>query len=312
MMRTTLAIALVSVCMPLSVSAATIYLDPNTGTYGPGDTFITEVRLDNEGECINAVHVAVSYPTDRLRAVDFSRGNSILNLWIKDPTIDTGRGMVEFMGGIPGGYCGRIPGDPSLTNVLGRIVFSVVKSDASQAEISVSSESEAYLNDGLGSRAQLTVRGSSVTLQSEKTDVGNPWIEEVGADTTPPDPFTIEVQSTRGVFGGRYYIVFSTTDKQSGMDHYEIFERGAWKPVVSPYRLTDQSLKDIQVKAIDKAGNETLGTYVEGSAPPSQAPRYDLVTILALLVVLIILASVKLFIDRKKADVGTSTIDLRS
>jgi hypothetical protein len=74
------------------------------------------------------------------------------------------------------------------------------------------------------------------------------------------------------VFDGNYYVVFSTVDKQSGLDHYEIFESGAWKAVSSPYKLRNQSLKGgVQIKAIDKAGNERLGDYVEGSAPPRQA-----------------------------------------
>jgi hypothetical protein len=75
------------------------------------------------------------------------------------------------------------------------------------------------------------------------------------------------------VFGGLYYIVFSTVDKQSGVDHYEVFENGAWEKVVSPYKLPDQSLKsEIKVKAIDKAGNERVGDYAGDVIPPSQAP----------------------------------------
>ena len=64
------------------------------------------------------------------------------------------------------------------------------------------------------------------------------------------------------------------------------------------------------MKAIDKAGNERMGDYTEGSAPPSQAPRYDLATILALLALLVLLAGVKLYMDRAKKN--ATTIDLRS
>ena len=48
-----------AVMVPLSAHAATLYIDPETGTYGPGDTFIASVRLDNDGECINAVEAAI-------------------------------------------------------------------------------------------------------------------------------------------------------------------------------------------------------------------------------------------------------------
>lgn len=297
--------------IPAASHAAVIYIDPETGTYGPGDTFIASVRLDNDDECINAAEVEIRYPTDRLRAVDFSRGGSIFSLWVQEPKIDLQKGSVTFAGGLPGGYCGRIQGDPALSNVLGKVVFSVIRTEAQAADITVAPSTHVYLNDGLGTQAQLTVRGSTITLSPTSVSSENPWIREVGEDSIPPDAFTVQVESTRDVFGGRYYLVFSTLDKQSGIDHFELYERGAWKRITSPYKLYDQSLKDIRVKAIDKAGNERMGEYIEGSAPPSQAPRYDLVTILVLFAILVMLGSIKVYIDKRKKTEVESPLDLR-
>src|SRR6185369_401021 len=125
----TLLLAFLLSASPASASAASLYLDPGSGTYGPGDTFILNVRLNNEGECINAANVVLTYPTASLRAADFSKGGSILSLWVIEPQIDTKAGTVTFAGGIPGGYCGRIAGDPSLTNVIGKVVFTVTKTE---------------------------------------------------------------------------------------------------------------------------------------------------------------------------------------
>jgi len=58
---------------------------------------------------------------------------------------------------------------------------------------------------------------------------------------------------------GKYFLVFSTQDKGSGVDHYEVREGrfGGFSEVSSPYILKYQSLdKKIFVKAIDKFGNE--------------------------------------------------------
>lgn len=296
--------------MPVVSHAAVIYIDPETGTYGPGDTFVASVRLDNDDECINAAEVEIRYPIDRLRAVDFSRGGSIFSLWVQEPMIDLEKGVVTFAGGIPGGYCGRIQGDPALSNVLGKVVFSVIRTEGQAADITIAPSTHVYLNDGLGTQAPLAMRGSTITLSPTPVSSENPWLKEVGQDSIPPEAFIIQVESTRDVFGGRYYVVFSTLDKQSGMDHFELYERGAWKRITSPYKLYDQSLRDIRVKAIDKAGNERMGEYVEGSAPPSQAPRYDLVTILILLAILVVLGGIKVYIDKRKKT--ESTIDLRS
>lgn len=279
--------AVLSMFVPQSVNAARLYLDPQNVTYGPGDTFVSQVRLDNADECINAARVEVRYPTESLRAVDFSRGSSIFTLWAEEPKIDTDKGLITFAGGVPGGYCGRIPGDPVISNVLGKIIFTVI-SGTGEAKIEPSNLSEVYLNDGNGTRAELEVQGALVTLSPTSTGSQNPWLLEVGADDIPPDAFAIEVQSTRGIFGGKYYVVFSTVDKQSGLDHYEIYERGVWTRVSSPHQLKDQSPETIALKAIDKAGNERMGTFDASAIPERQTTLQDqMLVILGLLPLLL-------------------------
>ena len=291
---------------PISVSAASLYLDPSDATVGLSDTFVLSVRLDPKGECVNAGKVVITYPTKSLKAVDFSRGNSIFSLWVEEPKLDIDTGTVSFSGGIPGGYCGRIPGDPSLTNVLGKIVFTVTGAADPKAEVAISPDSRLYLNDGLGTSINPDKQGTTLAIHSTSVSSENPWIIEVNADTVPPDSFDIQVESTRGVFGGKYYIVFSTSDKQSGMDHYEIFEKGGWKRIVSPYKLSDQSLSDtIQVKAIDKAGNERLGTYTAGSVPPRQYEFEDFMPLYVVLLLLVFSWLAKRYLDRRSAKVSS-------
>jgi hypothetical protein len=252
-------------------SAASLYLDPSSGTYGPGDTFFVDVRVNNEDTCINAAQVMLSYPRETLKAVDFSRGASIFSLWIEEPFLDTENGVVRFAGGVPGGYCGRTSGDPALSNVLGRVVFTVLQNTAASASINILQSSEVLLHDGAGTKAPLTTHGANITIASSRMQTENPWLQQVHDDTIPPDPFTAIVESTRDVYGGKYYLVFSTVDKQSGIDHFELLERGAWKKVESPYALRDQFLRDdIQLKAIDKAGNERMAAYDPESVPERQ------------------------------------------
>ena len=288
--------------LPVSASAASLYIDPNAGTYGVSDTFVAAVRLDSGGDCVNAAHVEITYPVGTLKAVDFSRGSSIFSLWVEEPKIDAEKGIVSFSGGIPGGYCGRIPGDPALSNILGKIIFTVVGADDTAPTIAVSPKSELYLNDGLGTKVTPDVKDATFDILPTPVSTENPWINEVKADTVPPDSFDVQVESTRGIFGGKYYIVFSTVDKQSGLDHYELFERGGWKHVTSPYRLYDQSLADpIQVKAIDKAGNERMGTYIPGSAPPRQYEFEDFLPLYIVLLLLLLSWIAKRYLDRRAA-----------
>jgi hypothetical protein len=312
-----LIIAAALTLFPSFAAATTIYLDPATGSYGPGDTFVTSVRLETDGECLNAVHTDIVYPKESLKAVDFGRGDSILTLWIGDPRIDNEAGIVSFEGGVPGGYCGRIQGDPALSNVLGKVVFTVISADAKKATILPGSASRIYLNDGLGTAVRPQFTSAAITLLPNSTGAPNPWIEEVEQDSIPPDTFTVQVESTRGVFGGKYYAVFSTVDKQSGMDHFEIFERGGWKTISSPYALWDQTLRSgVQIKAVDKAGNERLGEYIEGSAPPRQYSIGDILLPLIAIAILLLAGLVKFLLywrDKKSAGEVTDkeVIDLR-
>jgi hypothetical protein len=262
--------------------------------------FMANVRIDNQGECVNAISVSIDYPTSKLRAVDFSRGQSIMNLWVDEPAIDTEKGTVLFSGGIPGGYCGRIQGDPALSNVVGTIVFSVISGEGGAA-VSISPQSEVYLSDGQGTKASLTTQGASFSLLPYPVLPENPWLKAVNEDMSPPDSFDVIVESTKGIFGGRYYLVFSTVDKQSGLDHFELFERGAWRKVESPHLMRDQRLEDdVQLKAIDKAGNERMGNFARETVPPRQAPSYDLLAAIVLLVMLGAAGVVKIYADRRK------------
>lgn len=298
--------------LPLLASAATLALDPATGTYGPGDTFVVNVRLDtDDSQCINAAHVVVNYPTATLRAVDFGRGSSIFSLWIADPKLDTQAGTIDFSGGVPGGYCGRIPGDPALSNILGSIVFSVVGSSTKTAAIQFAPISTVYKNDGLGTAVVPTFQNATITISPIPISTGNPWLAEVSADTIPPEPFTVTLASTRDIFDGKYYIVFSTVDKQSGLDHYEVYENGAWVRAASPHPLLDQSLKSpIQVRAIDKAGNIRMGTYNQGPPPPRQYSFGDLMLALAVFVALVIVIGTSMYVHRRMH--RTDVIDLRT
>lgn len=296
------AFALCMLLIPLSAGAASISVDTDKDAYGLGDTFIATVRIDNQGECINAGELSLSYPKAALRAVDFSRGDSIFSLWVGEPKLDTDNGLVSFAGGTPGGYCGRVSGDPSQSNVLGRVVFSVVGAAEPSATISFLPASHIYLNDGLGTTAQLALAAKSIEIEAKPTLAVNPWLDEVSGDTTPPEPFAIQVESTRGVYQGKYYIVFSTTDKQSGVDHYEILESGVWKRVTSPYVLKNQSLDGgVQVRAIDKAGNTRIADFDPSTVPPRQYTMGEYLSLALLLLAALIAVAARLYMARRSA-----------
>lgn len=271
-------------CIGARAYAATLYMDPSLSDLKRGDTVTVSVRLDaGEGECVNVVDGVIKY-TENIQPVDISRGSSIFSLWVEEPVINRENRTITFAGGIPNGYCGRIPGDPRLTNNVLDLQFQSpglqIGNTESGNEVSIDfdPQTQVLLNDGFGTAAPTTFFGAKITLSKEAGgSVVNPWQDIIENDNISPEKFSITLEKTTNAFSDSYFIVFNTTDKQSGIDHYEVIEEplstknlfgwGAetapWKTDKSPYVLDDQSLNStIRVKAIDKAGNEYIATYI--------------------------------------------------
>ncbi|KPJ71375.1 hypothetical protein AMJ50_02310 [Parcubacteria bacterium DG_74_3] len=285
--------AILSFIIPQVTDAALLYLEPDIGEYHLGETFIEEIRIDTERECINAVEVNLSFSNDILEAIDFSQGESILTLWVKTATINQDSGFISFIGGIPGEYCGRIAGDPGSTNLLGKIIFKVSEPltqefQENTAKVIFLDTSRVLLSDKLGTEAKLTTRGAIFEISTEKTEIlEDHWQIEIEKDNISPEPFKIEIFQQPTVFEGKYFIIFFTTDKQTGIDYYEVKEgEGEWKVGSSPYLLEGQSLHSIiKVRAVDKAGNERIAEYVPPSLPLPVKPKIPLSLIIILILV---------------------------
>jgi len=264
--------------------AATLYIDPSSYTLHRGDAVTVAVRLDVDeasGECINAVNGVIIYD-ENILPVDISLGSSIFPVWIEVPVIDKANRRITFAGGIPNGYCGRVEGDPRLTNTLLELVFRAPGlmvgggEPASAAVVSFSSETTAYLNDGLGTKAELkTLTTRFSLLPTIGNEIQDAWGDQVEADTISPEAFSLSLERDEFAFENNYYIVFNTTDKQTGLSGYEVIEEapeaanlfgfGAatapWEKTRSPYVLKDQTLRStVRVRALDKAGNEYIAT----------------------------------------------------
>lgn len=319
-------------CAPLTSFGATLYMEPNQAELKRGDSIAVAIRLDtDEDECVNSVDAVITY-SDNIQPVDTSRGDSILTLWIEEPKIDRINRTITFAGGIPNGYCGRIPGDPRLTNNIVNLLFQSpglqIGSTESGNDVSIdfAQETQVLLNDGFGTQAPLRTFGSKIALSREAGNfIDNPWQERVQNDLLPPEKFSISIEKIPDEYG-KYYVLFNTTDKQSGIDHYEVIEEpldsknlfgwGAvtapWVKAVSPYVLDDQSLNStIRVRAIDKAGNEYIAVYVpsEDERTFSSENKVIVVVLVATGLLLLALGAAVVLYIRKRRKTSDSEFD---
>jgi len=272
--------------LPFGARAAILYFKPDSGKYYQDETFSVQVMIDTEEDCINTVKGEIDFSKDVLEAVNFATGNSILTIWLQTPKIDQNLGKISFIGGIPGGYCGPLPGEPGELDLLLKIFFKTKREG--MANLRFSEESQVLLNDGLGTPAKLTIKGAVFTILPGIPEIPKKeWQEELEKDNIPPEPFEIEIHRTPEIFEGKYFITFFTSDKQTGLDYFEVKEgKRNWEKAESPYLLEDQDLKSIiKVKAVDKAGNERLAEYI----PPKKITWKDW---LPWLILILIVASI--------------------
>ncbi len=259
-------------------SSASLFFTTPQMDVGIEDEFSLSLMLNTDNQIINTIAGDILFSDTTIEPIRIMTGNSIVSSWIQPPFISGN--SVTFSGIMPGGY-------ESTTNLLSNekqdgLVFTIVFRGKQPGLATVSfAESNLYLNDGLGTEVEHSTLPFSTTITKNSNGIRS----ELN-DTVPPESFVPVVSSSVDLFDGAKALFFSTTDKGSGVDYYEISEGfGAWKRASSPYRINDQSLhRLIRVKAVDVAGNYRIET-VPGSG--SQTATLGLIPI-ALVVILLL------------------------
>ncbi len=270
-------LVLVIILFPFLLSAAEIRVTTPKSDIKTNEQFVVSVTISSD-DSLNAVEGQLVYPSETLEVKEIRDGNSVINFWVEKPNSDTA-GAILFSGITPGGFNGD-------NNFLFSVVFQAQQTGSATVALQ---EVQALLNDGLGTKADLTIENTTYNI-SEGDDTLH---EETFTDTEKPEDFTPIVTKDESLFEGNYFLVFSTQDKGIGIDHYEIREGffGDYITGESPYVLKDQSLnKKIYVKAIDKAGNEKVAIL----SAQHPLPWYQRIEILGILFLLVIVAIVAL------------------
>lgn len=131
-------------------------------------------------------------------------------------------------------------------------------------------------------------------LREQSAD-SEPWQvvgkRRVMIDSQPPLPISALVSQDDQLFGGKFFLIFSTVDKVSGVDHYDIVEGGSTHTYVdSPYVLKDQTRQSgLTVKAFDKAGNIRLQIVKEAGQQISESSQYTLLIVIICVIIILLL-----------------------
>jgi len=242
-----------------TAKAARLYFEPQELTVGTEGEFSVAVNIDAENR-VNAYSAAISI-SEPLVPFDINESNSIINFWVEKPNWDETTRLLTFSGITPGGF----------QENKGRLLVIKFK---------VEKEGEAILDfDKEKTKVYLhTADGIEDSLVLEKMQLpvvkGKENIPVEISDQEPPESFIPEISQDPNLFDGKWFLVFATQDKASGIAGYAIYETTQkkditqidakdWTEAESPLVLKDQKLRSfIYVKVTDKAGNKRIVTLL--------------------------------------------------
>lgn len=260
---------------PNLANAASVTFGYESDIVQVGDTFKVQIILNTEGKQVNAFETKVKYSKEEFKFLKSIEADSVINFWIEKPHL-VEDGTLFLSGITPGGVNGR---DIEILT----LEFEVIKEGVGTVNLE---DHQILLNDGLGTLVETKIVPLSLNILGQ-SDLSSPNMKYI--DTEPPEPFSPMIVSDEDVFGGKKFLVFSTEDKGSGVDYFEIKEGefSEYEIAVSPYEIKDQTLnKSIFVKAIDLEKNE----YIAIIYPQNIVPWYQtLVAKTAILVLCLII-----------------------
>jgi len=264
------------------VFAAQMFFEAKKTEIGVGEKIEVNLFINSEKESVNAYEAKIFFSGDILNVKEIRDGNSIVIFWIEKPKIEDGK--ISFSGITPGGFEGE-------KGLILSIIFEAKKEGVSKFEIK---DARVLKNDAMGSEASLSILPFEILVSKE---IPPQEILEI-EDREPPETFVPEIARDETIFGGKWFLVFSTKDKGSGIDHYEVKE--GKRPFViaeSPYLLKNQNLdEEIVVKAVDKKGNERIVVI----PPKFPKPWYKKPEIFAILILIAVFLVVSIILWKRR------------
>ena len=241
-------------CFANNIYASTVSFGEEKRSLGIGDEFLLPIFIDGDKDNINAISGDMLFSDNTLFIKKIITANSVISFWVEKPRVSGS--SVTFSGIIPGGYKNVI--DP-VTNIENKgLLFTLDIKVIKQGEGKIFfDEFHSYLNDGLATEVKTNLSDFIINLSKDNFNIKNNVI-----DKNPPLGFIPSLMNSKNIYGDKNMLVFYATDKETGIDHYEVKQGdGDWVRAESPYLLSDQSLNGIiSVKAVDQAGNYRIAS----------------------------------------------------
>ena len=140
------------------VSAATLQLNPGTGSYNGGQTFTAAVRVVPAGKSINAVEATLKFDPALLSVVSVNKDGSAFSLWTVEPTFSNSAGTITFGGGSPTPF--------SATSNIVNVTFRAVAPGSAAVSFS---DASVLAADGQGTNVYQSSAANTFTIAAATT-----------------------------------------------------------------------------------------------------------------------------------------------
>lgn len=158
------------------VLAASLYISPATKDVNVGDSFTLVVFVNSADQAINAVSGEISWPGEMLKLVNFSKSQSIIKFWVKEPEVLSNQ--ISFEGVIF---------NPGYTGNNGKILtlnFRALRGGTAEVKFS---SGMVLANDGQGTNILSGINGSKVVIKERER------VQEVEEQISETEPATVSV-----------------------------------------------------------------------------------------------------------------------
>lgn len=169
-----LAVLLIGILRPASTDAANLYFFPASAVKSASSEFTVSVYVNSIDQAMNAVSGVLDFPADKLRVVSLSKSNSIVNLWVQEPSFSNAEGKIRFEGVVL---------NPGYTGTTGRIIGITFKPKRAGPASLTFSSGAVLANDGQGTNILTEMGGANYSLQAYE-QAGFPEAREAREATT--------------------------------------------------------------------------------------------------------------------------------
>lgn len=145
----------------VAVEAATLSVSPATGTFSTGQIFVVNVNVGSSDQAMNAVQGKLSFPKDTIEVVSISKTNSIITLWVQEPSFSNSAGTISFEG---------VVFNPGYRGASGKVISVTFRAKTANGASLTFSESSVLANDGAGTNILTGTTNGRYTINPRKVE----------------------------------------------------------------------------------------------------------------------------------------------